>query len=453
MSSKPISVAFVSGKGGVGKTVLAANFAWVCAQVAKTMLVDLDFQNQGCTGLFAPHFEFHQSNALHSIENPADCISQELNQVAERLYFLPAVSWQAEPSQERITSVVNAAGFQKKVETFIRLQKQEEAFEIVVLDCHGGVDPVSWSAFQSCDYTLMVTEADSVTFAGTLELLNYYEAKAPKVNTGLSSDRSSGQSQPAVSDSAGTDHSPCVKFIVNRLPSKYKWADLEHIYQSYISKKLGIFTTDRSVFCYIPFEELLADCFGEYPFHAELAPKSIFARKIHYMAHSLLSSKCDISPGYKPLRKFQSHRYKKKVERMVVSYEFKNMSSILKFFVWGSVVYLIFLVGGFLLLVGLGTQKILGDVIELILEIFVIAIFTVGVWFFIRASFGLMFHYRDKHKFQKRLFRAISPVLTLWQRLALIKLLMLRIVTTIVVACIVGITSAYIIGFILSEFL
>ncbi len=437
MSSKPISIAFVSGKGGVGKTVLAASFAWVCAQVAKTILIDLDFQNQGCTGLFAPHSIFTQSNAFDAIKNPADYTPQELNQAAESLYFLPAVCWQKRPSQKEIASYVNAADFQQKLETFIRLLKQKEAFEIVVLDCHGGVEPVSWSAFQSCDHTLMVTEADSVTFAGTLELLNYYETKSPKTNSKVPPDNSSSQSQLAKSDSASTESSPCVKFIVNRLPSKYKWADLEQIYRSYISKKLGIFTTDKSVFCYIPFEELLADCFGEYPFHAELAPKSIFAKKIHYMTYFLLNSKYDLSSGYKPLRKFRRNRYKKKVERTVVSYEFKNMSSILKFFVCATVLYIFFMIiyMSQMLLMGSLESKGALPILYIILTVFVV---VVGLWYYAKAIFGLKSLYKDKHIFQRRLFRAVSPRLTLWQRIALAKLLMLRIATAIIPYFLIG---------------
>ncbi len=63
----PVVIAFVSGKGGVGKTGLAANFGWICSRFAKTLLIDLDFQNQGLTGLFTPHAEFQDSSAVDAI--------------------------------------------------------------------------------------------------------------------------------------------------------------------------------------------------------------------------------------------------------------------------------------------------------------------------------------------------------------------------------------------------
>jgi cellulose biosynthesis protein BcsQ len=167
MPVNPLSISFVSGKGGVGKTTLAANFAWVCSQVAKTLLVDLDFQNQGCTGLFAPQIEFGPGNGLEAIENAAAAAAHEPNQVARNLYFLPATSWHESTSQEEIVRHVQALGFQLKVAAFIERMNLAQGFGIVVLDCHGGVDAVSLAAFQSSTYTLMVTEADSVTFAGT----------------------------------------------------------------------------------------------------------------------------------------------------------------------------------------------------------------------------------------------------------------------------------------------
>jgi cellulose biosynthesis protein BcsQ len=91
MSDCPVYIAFVSGKGGVGKTTLASNFAWVCSQVVKTALVDLDFQNQGCTGLFAAQIEFGAVNALNALENVGTKTEEELTQVGDNLYFIPAV--------------------------------------------------------------------------------------------------------------------------------------------------------------------------------------------------------------------------------------------------------------------------------------------------------------------------------------------------------------------------
>ena len=288
-------------------------------------------------------------------------------------------------------------------------------FDVVVLDCHGGVEAASLAAYQASDVTLMVTEADSVTFAGTLELLAHYKDEG-------------GGSTP-------------VKFIVNRLPSKYKWGDLEKIYGTYLGEKLLDLPMDRSVFCYIPSEELLADSFGEYPFHAELALRSIFSQKVHYMAYSLLDGGWTGADSYRPLSRFDSEKYRRKVERTVVSQEHKNTRAILVFFTWTCVLSAAL----FILLVTLATAagfisgdlenpdvEVLGDAIGIgVGVIFIAAVFPM-TWYFLRAVFGLMAYYRDRHRFERALYRSISPGgLTVWQRLALTKLLALRVGTTV----------------------
>ena len=47
----PTTVCFVSGKGGVGKTMLAVAFAREISLTNRTLVVDLDFFNRGLTGL------------------------------------------------------------------------------------------------------------------------------------------------------------------------------------------------------------------------------------------------------------------------------------------------------------------------------------------------------------------------------------------------------------------
>jgi cellulose biosynthesis protein BcsQ len=49
--TEPEIVTFVSGKGGVGKTMLAVAFARELSHADKTLILDLDFFNRGLTGL------------------------------------------------------------------------------------------------------------------------------------------------------------------------------------------------------------------------------------------------------------------------------------------------------------------------------------------------------------------------------------------------------------------
>ena len=445
--SQPLTVAFVSGKGGVGKTVLASNFAWVSSLVARTVLIDLDFQNQGLTGLFAPQVEFSRANALGALEQLDDTGLQEPVETVEGVAFLPSVSWEQATSQDAIDQLIHKPDFQKRLAALIE-SFHSNGFEIIIVDCHGGVDPVSLAAFETCSHTLMVTEADSVTFNGTLALLDYYQSAGLPNSHRDSASTTSPANQPRL-QREGSGHFPDVRFVVNRLPSKYRWRDLERVYGRFMDKALGTFSSDRSIFCYIPVEAALAESFGEYPFFVKLMPNSIFARKVQFMVYSLIQGRFNLpskSSKYKLLAKFSKPKYRRKVQRTVVSYEHKNIESILKFYAWFSTLYTIAVIGA--LAVGAGmvayeaarpqTQNELetilakyGGVLGPVSIIIAVVLGVPILWYSLRSMFGLMFVYRDRHRFQKALFRAVSPSLSLWQRLSLVKLLMLRVGTSI----------------------
>lgn len=439
--------AFVSGKGGVGKSILASNFAWVCSQVARTLLMDLDFQNQGLKGLFAPHARFSRANVLGALQSAGDADLQKAVEVAQGLCFLPSVSWQHATSQDEIARCANAPDFRQRLNALIQSGHNDQGFQIVVLDCHGGVDAVSLAAFQTCEDTMLVTEADSVTFNGTLELLHYYETKSAEYRPAIQADGPTNSSSSSARLVSVSRPSPNLRFIVNRLSSKYQWKDLERIYQRFMAKGMGTFSSDRSIFCYIPAEEMLADSFGEYPFHVKLAPNSIFAKKIHFMAYSLLNGRFALPSRYKPLLKFRKARYCRKIERVVVSYEHKNTQYILLSFAWISslLALALMILGGISIHDGWHEHfapghesaftelKNVAEAHFILVLVFAAVMFvTPLVWFPLRAIFGLMFLYRDKYRFQKALFRAISPQLSFWQRLSLAKLLILRVGTSVI---------------------
>lgn len=453
---KPLTIAFTSGKGGVGKTMLAANFGWVCSQIAKTAIIDLDFQNQGCTGLFAPYIKFATGDAFTNIVNPQSHEINGLNKVAAQLYFCPAVSWKHRPSHKKIAQEVNKINFPNYLQIFITNLTEKHGFEIVVIDCHGGIDPVSVSAFQISNYTLMVTEADSVTFAGTLELLRYYENKSTdKGRRFPSRSIAKNQREVKVDSDVTKDHSD-VKFVVNRLPGKYKKRDLDRIYQPYLIKKLGIFTSIKSIFCYVPSEELLADSFGEYPFYVELASRSIFSNKIHYMVYSLMKERIDDFTAYSRIRKFRSDRYRRKIENIVTSNEYKNTQSVVFFAGWSSTCYAVGVVTlipiiGALYLFEKQTLAFTRDLNMWPMKEVLVSIgggvLVVLTWYFFRSAFGLMFIYISRHKFQKALFRALEKKLTFLQRLSLAKLLLLRMGTSFAAVGLIFYVILVIIGF------
>ena len=115
----PFCIAVVSGKGGVGKTMLASNVAWVCGQLDTTLLIDLDFQNQGATGLFKPHFDFSSANAFLNVSTSTGIDLADVTMVDDNLYFLPAVSWRDQPTHDVIFEEVFGGSFHTKLQQFL----------------------------------------------------------------------------------------------------------------------------------------------------------------------------------------------------------------------------------------------------------------------------------------------------------------------------------------------
>ena len=78
-------IGLVSGKGGVGKTFVAANLAY-CASLGKRkiLLIDLDIENQGLTGLFAEYLPAPQRGAYDAVFGSGGLEAADLVTLAAR---------------------------------------------------------------------------------------------------------------------------------------------------------------------------------------------------------------------------------------------------------------------------------------------------------------------------------------------------------------------------------
>ena len=91
-TTPPRCISFVSGKGGVGKTFVAANFAFCCSLSMKVLLLDCDFQNQGLTGLFASYLTRSLTGTYDWLAGHRPFSATDLVEIRPNLCFLPAFS-------------------------------------------------------------------------------------------------------------------------------------------------------------------------------------------------------------------------------------------------------------------------------------------------------------------------------------------------------------------------
>src|SRR4051794_39865113 len=89
MANSPQKIAFASGKGGVGKTLLAANFARLASTRLRCVLLDLDLQNQGSSGLLSGSLRPGCTNAFDMLNGgPVDI--ENIIEISPQLWFIPS---------------------------------------------------------------------------------------------------------------------------------------------------------------------------------------------------------------------------------------------------------------------------------------------------------------------------------------------------------------------------
>ncbi|MSV32063.1 MAG: ParA family protein [Bryobacterales bacterium] len=454
VSVNPLVISFVSGKGGVGKTSLAANFAWLCGRVGKTVLIDLDFQNQGATGLFLALLPTDACGASDALAGPNDFSRCEPIRVEENVFFIPAIPLHNPLEYSKMADLMRDPALVVRLRAFLNYLQSRFLFDILILDCHGGLDYVSVAAHALSDETVVVTEADTVTFNGTLELLDFYSAQRSSLETAaigavagsvLETPMFEARQRAEPPESTGR-----ISFVVNRLPSKYRFRDVDSTYTRLIANYGGDLRLRPSVLSFIPEENFLAESFGEYPFCVKLAPTSVVARKLQLMMTDLIVPDPSTMRSYRPLRRLRSKRYRSKVREIVVSAESRNTKNIIYAFGWLWTLFSAAMVAlicfSFWGVAHPHPDGFLDFFLNPLLGVFIVLFFLPFGYYCVRAQFGLMFYYNSVYRFRRALIRTTGSPLNLWQKLSLVRLWLLRLGSAIGPLFLLPMTLIYIVG-------
>ena len=143
------SVCFISGKGGVGKTTLAAALGKELAKTKKVLLVELDCGFRGLDlVLQESSILYHLQDNLSS-DDPETGVCRQGN---SGLYFLPAGNdTDYIPDVEKLRQ---------------RIRQFEQRYDIVLLDAPCGWGPSVRAACRAADETVVVATPDAICVRG-----------------------------------------------------------------------------------------------------------------------------------------------------------------------------------------------------------------------------------------------------------------------------------------------
>lgn len=276
ISEKPYIVSFVSGKGGVGKTMLAVAFAKELSLGSPTLLIDLDFFNRGLTALLGskepiaaitiPKPRFLQS------QNTAENETWSVVKVIDNLYHISYSD--LHPSDMRKFATLPVESLAEALDGFVQEAAKKCGCSFVVLDCHGGPDNSSFAASIIADHTLLVSEPDRVTFRGTLNFLRQLDLASGGVGLQL-------------------------HLVFNKVVPHFSGFFLKTFYNRAIKSEFG----GRPLLGIFPLEVYLTKDFEKQPFLTAVYPNSLLAKKTRLMIHTLFASQDEtfLSPAIRKI--------------------------------------------------------------------------------------------------------------------------------------------------------
>jgi len=272
--TSPLVIALVSGKGGVGKTMLSVAVAKELAISNRTLIIDLDFFNRGLTGLLG------RGDLACEIDKPGFLMEGQTEaptkwriiKVAENLFHIQYPDLLPEEMQSFETLDVDL--LKLSLQAFICEAAEKCQCECVVLDCHGGPDNSSFAACLISDYSLLISEPDRITFYGTLNFLRQLKR-------------------------IGGERDVNLHLVFNKVVPAFSGLFLRSLYNRLIKEHFE----GRPLLAIFPLEVYLTKEFEKTPFLTAVYPDSWLAKKSRVLLKDLLSQehKDNLSPPAKSM--------------------------------------------------------------------------------------------------------------------------------------------------------
>jgi hypothetical protein len=332
----------------------------------------------------------------------------------------------------------------KKLRERVEYLRTKYGAEVVILDCHGGLDNISFGAFIYSDVTFVVTEVDKVTFNGTLELMDFYFESA--VAQSEQSARQAGQPcQQSARENASIQsvvkqfEENKLYFLVNRVRYRLDSRILRKTLEDELFKNFGHLRKMLCGLAFLPSDTLAARSFSDYPFYLELLPESILSQKIFLICRQILGGNFQFRQRSKlSLYNVFEKKSDKFLEKYIGSPDEDRSNRVFSYTAWSHILLFLF-IGAILFIVSHNTLAAKMDSGEfnpgrdLYTAIVVLVFGFLGILFFYLAMFDrqVSSFYRDQMRYEIRLFRRTGRYADPLFAVNLLRLFFLRVVTMI----------------------
>lgn len=195
------SVAIISGKGGTGKTLIAASLGYVLSHCGfKTLLVDADLYTNGLTFLSLAEFPRRIPFSLYGILEGFDNENVQFIPIPHEfcngnLFILPSVSKRRRSLTElALSGQIGLTDFCRILRNVINTAVKSFGIQYVIIDSRGGTDHTSIGVALGVDGFITVTEADKTSWdVGRMLLDSIEDTSDELLRLGFNSEENSSQ--------------------------------------------------------------------------------------------------------------------------------------------------------------------------------------------------------------------------------------------------------------------